>query len=222
MALAPTLVTFKNVAVGVGLATLAGLSVTNETGQRQPTAGLAATSGNVPTISVQLGPTTDADVGYLSLEGLVPFMWGSRTITTFLPDGIPEQNDLTPTLVWGDFVAPTRGLITTTGLAPAVVGDTGQRIAIPVGSAVIAGLAPTVSGPAGQSGLAEPDKAEVAFILGGAAPTLFLEISAPLADHQSEGVVLTMTGLVPTLYFNVGWSDVPAAEDPVWVDVPRV
>jgi hypothetical protein len=220
MALAPTLLTIKNVSVGVGLTTLAVLFVTNETGQRSPSVGLAVTGGNVPTISVQLGPTTDPAVGVVGAAGQIPFLERILLITTGLPDGTPEANDLTPTLVWQETPLPGVGLVRIAGLAPAVVGDTGQSIGVTTGSAVIAGLAPTVSGPAGQDPVVSPDKAEIAFIFSGPVPTLFTEMALPVTGAGDS--TPTIAGLAPTLSFRSGWADVPAAGDPVWVDVPRV
>lgn len=215
MALAPTLLKIKNVSIGVGLVTLAGLAVTNETGQRGPTAGLVTIVGNIPTISVQAGPQAEPDIGGVSIVGQIPFLQRILFITTGLPDATPELNDLTPILVWQETTQPTQGFVTLGGLAPAIVGDTGQSIAVSVGSAIIQGLVPTLVVPSGQEGTAAPDKAEMAVT--GFEPFMLGELTV-----SPEQAVITIGGFVPSFSARVGWTDVGTAANQGWQDVPTV
>jgi len=216
MALAPTLLKFLNCSVGVGAATMVGLAVTAETSVRAPSQSALSALGIAPSVIVQLGPTADADVEAISLDGRAPFLLRVLVVAPGLPDTTPESNDLTPTLVWQEITKPTVGLATLGGLAPAVVGNTGQSIAISVGSAVIAGLAPTLDVPAGQSGTTLPGR--VALEFPPREPSLLLELRTEISAPE----LLQLIGLAPTLSVQVGWEDIPSAETPNWNDVPTV
>jgi hypothetical protein len=214
MALAPTLLTIREIAVGVGLVTMGGLGPTAETGARAPSVGAVSLTGLAPTVSVQLGPQAQPDVGLLSVVGQIPFLERILRIAPGLPDSAGEVNDLAPTLIWQETLLMSVGLARIQGLAPAVVGNTGQTITITAGSAIFVGLAPTVTGPAGQSGTTAPEQAENLIV--GLTPTLTTELA--LAPEASG---LTVTGFVPELFTRGGWTDVPPVTGS-WTDVPRV
>jgi hypothetical protein len=214
MALIPTLQTIKAIAVGLGAASIGGLAVGVETGQRAPTRAALATSGLVPTITVQTGPQAGPDMVPLVVVGQIPFLQRIRTIAPSLPDSTPEQNDLVPTLVWQETLLMSVGFASIEGLAPTVIGDTGQTISTLVGSVLVVGLAPTVTIPAGQEGTAAPEQAENLIV--GLEPTLQTELTL---TPDASG--FTVTGFVPELFTRGGWTDVPPATGS-WADVPRV
>ena len=216
MSLAPTLKTELKVSVGVGLVATAGLIASMTYGFLAPAKADVSVGGLVPTITTQVGPVAQPDQSALSLDGLVPFLQRIRNITTGLPDSTPEQNDLTPTLVWGDFVSPSVGLVTTSTLVPALITNGGQTIFVTTGSAITAGLVPTVTVPAGQDGSALASRGVLD--VGSLVPSLELIVIEGMVAPEA----LAVAGLAPTLVVRLGWQTVALAGTATWVDVPTV
>jgi hypothetical protein len=215
MALTPSLLKELKASVSVGLIATVGLLSITDSNIKSPAQATASIAGLVPSISVVTGPVSQPDQAALTVNQLVPSLALIYRITTGLPDESPDENDLTPVLVWGDFVAVSVGAVTMRGLAPAVVGNTGQFIAVPVGSAVVGGLIPVISTAAGQSGFVEVIRGVVS--LDGLAPGMSLEMKSAM---DVGGV--TLTGLEPTLLVRYGWQTVALAGQQTWEDVPRI
>ena len=216
MSLAPTLLKERTISVSVGLVATGGLIASMSLGFLTPaSATVSFSTDTIPTVMVQTGPIAEPTQAPLSLDGQIPFLERILVIAPALPDSIPDENDLTPTLVWGDHADAGVGLVRMAGLVPAVITDGGQKIFPDVGSVVLAGLLPTASVPAGQDGVALPNRTELVAI--GLVP----DVLSTFPSDVDVGV-LTIVGLIPDLAVRYGWQTVALAGDPGWVDVPTV
>ena len=213
MSLAPTLKLERTISAGVGLIATAGLIASMSVGYLAPATAAASCGGLVPTMSIVTGPVTEPDTAALELNQLAPDLLKIRIVTTGLPDGVPEENDLTPVLVWGDTNAPGVGFITTGGLVPALIRSGAQTIFVGAGAVTAVGLAQTVGVPAGQSGTSLALTGSVNQT--STVPTLLTE-RAIAADVGAA----TAMGLAPELAFRSGWLPTAAAQSAIWVDVP--
>ena len=213
MSLAPTLRTELKTSVGVGLISITGLIAGLSINFLSPGSAAASSVGLVPTLNTQSGPVSQPDLSELMLNQLAPDLLKIRIVTTGLPDGVPEENDLTPVLVWGDTNAPGVGFITTGGLVPALIRNGAQTIFVGAGAVTAVGLAQTVGVPAGQSGTSLALTGSVNQT--STVPTLLTE-RAIAADVGAA----TAMWLAPELTFRSGWLPTAAAQSAIWVDVP--
>jgi hypothetical protein len=217
MSLAPTLLLERTIAIGVGAISLFGNLPDYDRGTLTPSISSLSVAGNVPTVIVVAGPVSAPDVAALRLDGQIPFLLRILVIAPALPDAVPTENDLTPTLVWQDTKTPAQAPLVLTGYIPAVITDGGQNIAPSVGAVAIAGLVPTLILPAGQDTTIAPNRTELVVL--GLVPALQTEIVMAVAAPDLQPMVI---GLAPTLAVHYGWQTVELAGETIWLDVPTV
>jgi hypothetical protein len=217
MSLAPTLLLERTIAVSVGAFALLGLAPGSDSSSASPGTAAMSMSGRTPTVIIAEGPVSAPDVGALNLDGRIPFLLRELVIFPALPDAVPTENDLTPTLVWQDTKTPAQAPLVLTGYIPAVIRDGGQNIAPSVGAVSIAGLVPTLVLPAGQDTTIAPNRTELVVL--GLIPALQTEIVMAVAAPDLQPVVI---GLAPTLAVHYGWQTVELAGETIWLDVPTV
>lgn len=215
MALAPTLLKFLTIAPAVAAASIGGQTPSFQLAYPQPARAALSVAGLIPTVVQQAGPYAGPDISAVVLNPLAPTLLKTLIICPTLPDAAGESNDLSVTVLWGDYVAPTRAVVTVGGLGPILLTD-GAGLATPAYLATpaqVVGLVPDLVIPLENERLKTPREAPLGMVL--LEPTLLTTVTL----ENGVDSPVTMVGLAPTFSFRYGWTTVEAATTPVWTDV---
>ncbi len=215
MALAPTLLKFLTIAPAVAAASISGPTPSFPLAYLQPARAAVSINSLAPTVVQQAGPYAGPDISAVVLNPLAPTLLKTLIICPTLPDAAGESNDLSVTVLWGDYVAPTRAVVTVGGLGPILLTD-GAGLATPAYLATpaqVVGLVPDLVIPLENERLKTPREAPLGMVL--LEPTLLTTVTL----ENGVDSPVTMVGLAPTFSFRYGWTTVEAATTPVWTDV---
>lgn len=218
MSLAPTLITVLTISAGVGSASIGGSQPGYPLSTVTPSPADLSIPSRIPGVIQSVGPYSAPDPAAASIAGQVPFLWRERVVYPALPDGIPEEQDTAPTILWGDYTVPSVGAIGIAGKVPALRLDGGDQAFPDRFVATVSGLYPTVVIPEYQIPLKEPRAAGIEWR--GLEPTMLCELLLEPADAQAE--VATINGFAPELALRYGWQTVALSGAAVWTDVPTV
>lgn len=206
----PTLRKERTIAPGVGLATSGGFVSAIRGGPALPLVGGVTMGGQIPTVTIVIGPLRNPGVGLVSAVGQVPGLLKIRIITPDINTSDADEVGLSPIVIWGGITAPAQAPLAFVGQVPMIIAAGSFTCAPGLGFAQLQGLLGTAIPQAGQDGTALPSINAVEAL--GLVPSIFGQVTCVPAPATLE-VTTFAIGASATI---LGWHNAPTATASAW------
>jgi len=214
----PTLLTTLETAVPVGTLTATGLPGAIVSDRPNPARAILGLVEHAPDVAVDVGPEARPGRGSYTLATRAVTLGKTLVVDPMLPAATPQQNNIPPTIAFGETASPGLATLTASGRVAllTLTTATGQIIILDTPTPLtVAGRAPTVAVPAGAQGTKSPGLGRAN--LAGRSVTLGRELVRAMNSAQQAGVV---RGLPPEIINpRVGWETIELEGAAVWTDI---